>query len=181
MTEANQERAARKMFEDFHDKPSRRRIRFNFGWPKVYQEIGVAQAQMYRSNKWKSNPREFEDYKHIAEAPQRCFVTRGFLRDYRTNKSLDVTGDEVEFEGPMPEYISVLAPLIGIQVQLFDERGKLSKDKGLYEVTVPHGMLGGARFPDTDEAFLVVYTKSEGVGMIITGDKLGVERDGIVG
>ena len=181
MAAGDQERTARKMFEDFHDKPSRRRVKFNFGWPKVFQEVGTAEAQMYRSNKWQKNARDFEDYKHIAEGPQSCFVVPGFLRDMRSNEPLKVNGDEVEFEGPMPEFITILAPLIGVQVHLYDSRGRLVEDENLYEVVVPHGMLAGARFPESDEAFLVVYTKREGVCMIITGDELDVEKDGIVG
>jgi hypothetical protein len=42
-------------------------------------------------------------------------------------------------------------------------------------------MLGGARFPDNDEAFLFVYTKKGGVHMIITGKELEIEKDGITG
>jgi len=138
---------------------------------------------MYRSNKWKSNPKDYADYTHIAEGPQTCFIVPGFLQDYRTGESLDVYGDEVEFEGPMPEYVSILAPLIGIQVQLYGKNGKVPKDPNanLYEITVKHGMLAGARFPDNDQAFLVVYTRAEGVCMLIVGDELDVERDGIVG
>lgn len=181
MANVETERTARKMYEDFHDKPSRRRVKFDFGWPKQFQEIGSAEAQMYRSNKWKKNPRDWDDYKHVAEGPQSCFVVPGFLRSYSDNQPVDVYGDDVTFEDPMPEYITILAPLIGIQVRLFDENGKLPKKGNLYEITVPHGMLAGARFPDSDEPFLLVYTKLEGVCMIITGTELDVEKDGIVG
>ena len=81
----------------------------------------------------------------------------------------------------MPSHFSILASLIGIQVHLFDEKGQLVKDENLYEITVGHGMLAGANFPDTGEPFLVVYTRTEGVHMIITGTELDVEKDGIVG
>ena len=147
----------------------------------MLQEVGLAKAQMYRSNKWKSNSRDTEDYKHIAEAAQSCFVVPGFLRHRQGNKPLQVYGDEYEFDGEMPPYISILAPLIGIQVHLFDEQGKLKKDENLYEITVPHGMLAGANFSDTGEPFLAVYTRAEGIHMIITGSQLDVEKDGIVG
>jgi len=181
MTRGDDETIARKMFEDFHDKPSRRRVKFDFGWPRTLQEVGKAQAQMYRSNKWKKDPKEYEDYKHIAEGPQNCYIVPGFLRDLH-NKPLKTYGDTYDFPPPMPTHVTILAPLIGIQVKLYDESGKLPKgDKNLYEIVVSHGMLAGARFPDNDETFLLVYTKLGGVHMIITGTELDVEKDGIVG
>ena len=176
------EKSALEMYERFHDKPSKRRVKFNFDWPTHVQEIGEAKAQMYRSNKWKTNPRDFEDYKHIAESFQLCYVTPGFLRDYSTGKALPVYGPKLEVQGPMPQHFTMLAPLIGIQVRLYGSNGKLSKgDSNLYEVVVPRGMLAGAQHPKTGDNFLFVYTKSHGIGMIITGDELAVEKDGIVG
>ena len=173
---------ARRMYEDFHAKSSKRRQHYDFGWPKKMQEIGRAEAQMYRSNKWQMDPGVTEDYKHIAEAPQKCFVVPGFLRSFEDNKPLKVYGPEFELEEPMPKHITVLAPLIGVQLRLYNENGTLPRgDNGLYEVQIPHGMLGGANHPTTDEPFLVVYTRNAGVHMIITGKELDVERDGIVG
>lgn len=176
------EPSAREMFEAFHAKDPKRREKYDFSWPKRVQLVGRAQAQLYRSNKWKANPREFEDYKHIAEAPQYCYVTPGFLREPNGNKPLKVYGDFFEMEEEMPRHFTILAPLIGIQIRLYDQNGRLPRgDKGLYEVTVPHGMLGGARYPDSEEAFLLVYTRQGGIHMIITGTELDVERDGITG
>ena len=175
------EKEARDLFEKFHDKPSKRQYKMDFGWPTSVQEIGEANAQMYRSNKWKSDPKDYEDYKHIAEGFQSCYVTPGFLRDYSTNKAMPVHGPSFDVQEPMPEHFTILAPLIGIQVRLYEKGGKLPKSGNLYEVTVPRGMLGGAKHPKTGDVFLFVYTKTHGVGMIITGDKLGIEKDGIVG
>jgi hypothetical protein len=174
------EQEARELFEKFHDKPSKRQYKMDFGWPSSVQEIGEAKSQMYRSNKWKSNPSDYEDYKHIAEDFQRCYVVPGFLRDYATNKALPVYGPEFELADPMPKHFTILAPLIGIQIRLNNESGR-AKGGELYEVTVPRGMLGGAKHPTTGDVFLFVYTKTHGVGMIITGDSLGIEKDGIVG
>ena len=175
------EESARDLYQKFHDKGSKRRVSMDFGWPTKVQEIGEAKAQMYRSNKWKSNPKDYEDYKHNAEGFQRCYVVPGFLRDYSTNKKIPVYGPDFDVQEPMPEHFMILAPLIGIQIRLNNESGRLPKSGNLYEVTVPRGMLGGARHPETDEVFLFVYTKSHGIGMIITGDILGIEKDGIVG
>ena len=173
---------ARRMFEEFHAKASKRRVNYNFSWPGTVQEAGRAVAQLYRSNKWKMNAKDFEDYKHVAEAPQYCYVIPGFLRDASGKKPLKIHGEKVGLPKEMPKHFTILAPLIGIQIRLLDEQGKLPRgDKGLYEIAVPHGMLGGARFPDNDEAFLLVFTKQGGVHMIITGTELDVERDGIVG
>lgn len=176
------EKDALAMYERFHDKPSKRREKFEFDWPDSVQEIGEAKAQMYRSNKWKSDPKDFEDYKHIAEAFQLCYVTPGFLRDYSTGEQLQVNGPTLEVQGPMPQHFTILAPLIGIQVKLYDKAGKLpSKGENLYEVVVSRGMLAGAKHPKTGDNFLFVYTKTHGIGMIITGEELAVEKDGIVG
>lgn len=175
------EEEAKEIFEKFHDKPSKRKVKFDFSWPSVVQEIGEAKAQMYRSNKWKMNPKDTEDYKHIAESYQRCYVIPGFLKDYSTGRKIPVYGPELEVQGPMPKHFTILAPLIGIQVRLYGKSGKPSKSDELYEVVVPNGILAGARHPDTDEVFLFVYTKAHGIGMLITGEKLDIEKDGIVG
>lgn len=170
------------MYERFYDKASRRKTEFPFQWPTKVQEIGEARAQMYRSNKWKSNPKDFEDYKHIAESYQRCYVIPGFLRDYSTGKPLKTYGPTLDVKGPMPRHFTILAPLIGIQVRLYGPSGTRSRDEdNLYEITVPRGMLAGAIHPETDETFLFVYTKAQGIGMLITGDELAVEKDGITG
>lgn len=173
---------AQAMYQRFYDKPSKREVKFDFSWPTKVQEIGEAKAQMYRSNKWKMNPQEFEDYKHIAESFQLCYVTPGFLRDYSTGNKLPVHGPNLEVQGPMPKHFTILAPLIGIQVRLYDKNEELpSGDSNLYEVVVPRGMLAGAKHPKTGDNFLFVYTKTHGIGMLITGDELAVEKDGIVG
>lgn len=178
---ANTESQARRMFENFHAKDSKRKFKFDFGWPKELQEVGRAKAQMYRSNKWQFDPKNTEDYKHIAEASQQCFVVPGFLQEFGSKKPLEVHGPTYDVEEPMPEHITILAPLIGIQVHLFDEDLKLRKGERLYEIVVQGGMLGGANDPKTGEPFLVVYTRRGGVHMLITGKELDVEKDGIVG
>jgi hypothetical protein len=172
---------ARGMYERFYDKNPRRRTEFNFDWPTSVQEIGEARAEMYRSNKWQKNPKDFEDYKHIAESYQRCYVTPGFLRDYSTGKQMQTHGPTLEVKGPMPKHFTILAPLIGIQVRLYGPSGRKSRADDLYEIVVPRGMLAGAIHPETKETFLFVYTKAHGIGMLITGDELAVEKDGIVG
>lgn len=173
---------AKDMFETFHAKDVRRQVSFPFNWPTKMQEVGRAIAQLYRSNKWQSNPRVHEDYKHIAEAPQRLYVVPGFLQDAEEGGPLKVYGPQITLPEEMPKHFSILATLIGVQARLYESNGKLPRgEKGLFEIAVKHGMLGGARFPDNDEPFLFVYTKQGGVHMMITGTELDIEKDGIVG
>lgn len=176
------ENQAVSMFETFYDRNPTKRVKTDFTWPKEMVEVGQARAQMYRSNKWKKNLSEYEEYKHIAEGYQACYAVPGFLREYNNpRKALKVHGDMVDVPQKMPKHFTVLAPLIGVQIQLYGSDGRLHGSKGLYEVEIARGMLGGARFPDNDEAFLFIYTNSGGVHMIITGEELEVEKDGIVG
>jgi len=174
---------AEDIFRTFHARNSAREVTVNWTWPSAMIEAGVGQAEMYSSNKWKLDLKEYEDYKHIAESPRLAYIRKGWLRV--GDRPAQLEGEEVGFEPPMPKHFAVLGKLLGIQVHLF-RRGEdgalyLPKDEELYEVRVRHGMLGGARHPDTAEPFLFVYTKSDGIGMIITGDKLRIEQDGIAG
>jgi hypothetical protein len=175
------------MFATFHKRNPKRQVQFGWTWPSRMQEVGVGETEMYRSNKWKKNPKEYEDYKHIAESPRLTYCTAGFLREWSNpRKKIPVEGDWVDFEGPMPKHFTILAPLLGVQLRLFRKKkdGALyvpSGDESLYEVRMDRAMLGGARHPETGEAFLFVYTQSAGVHMLITGDKLNVSEDGIVG
>lgn len=178
---------AREMFTTFHKRNPRREVEFGWTWPESMQEVGVGEAEMYRSNKWKKRLDDYEDYKHLAESPRLTYCTPGFLREWSNpRRKLDVAGDWVHFGGPMPKHFTILAPLLGVQLRLFQkgEDGKLylpPNGDSLYEVRINRAMLGGARHPDTKEVFLFVYTKAGGVHMMMTGNELGVTEDGIVG
>jgi len=176
---ADSKEAAAKIVHLFKAKPHRRQIRLNASWPKKMQEVGCGRAVMYRSNKWKHDPREWEDYKHIAESEQRVAVTPGFLCEWdHAHKKLEVHGPMIELVEPMPLHVAALAPLLGVQLQLYDKRMKLGE---IYEVRIKHATLAAARHPVTDEPFLLVYTKDPTVHMILSGSELNVEKDGIVG
>jgi len=175
-----------KRFEVFHDRAPTRATQMPFTWPKKVQEIGVGHAEMYRSNKWKSkeDQSEYEDYKHIVESTRLVYVTPGWIRE-RTEpwKKLPVYGPTFDLKGSMPRHFTRLGRLIGVQIRLYeDDDLKLSKGDGarIYEVDTKHGMLGAAEHPETSEVFLFIYT-TDGVHMLLTGEKLDVERDGIVG
>jgi hypothetical protein len=176
------EKPAKKIFETFMARPSERLVPMPFSWPTTMQEVGQGHAIMYRSNKWKRNRKNFESYKHVAEDWQTLYVTPGFLRDWwRPAKKIEVYGPMVSFKEPMPQHFAMLAPLLGVQMRLFDEDLKLPKgDKRLFEVTVAHGMMGAAKHPKTEEPFVFVYSK-QGIHMVFTGPSLDIEKDGIVG
>jgi hypothetical protein len=176
---------AEKIFETFNDRQHDKYQPMRFGWPSEMQEIGSGRAVMYTSNKWKKNLDEWEDYKHVAESEQLIYTEPGFLREWGTpGKKIRVSGPMAQFEEPMPKHFARLAPLIGVQLQLYQEKdGDLYLPKGdrLYEVSVAHAMLGGAKHPKTKEPFLFVYTPRGGVHMLLTGSQLDIEKDGIVG
>lgn len=177
---------AAKMYRTFNDREHSREQAVSWKWPTAMQEIGKGRAEMYSSNKWQKNLDRYEDYKHIAEGWRFVYAERGFIRERNTpSRKVPVFGPTLYPEGPMPAHFVRLAPLIGIQVRLYQkaEDGSLYLPKGdddIYEVNVAHAFLGGARHPETKEPFLFVYTK-HGVHMLLTGPKLAVQKDGIVG
>jgi hypothetical protein len=178
---------AEKLFKTFHARNPAREVKVKWTWPRRMREAGVAQAEMYESNKWKLDLKEFEDYKHVADGPRLTYVRPNWLREFANpNKRIPIVGEEVTFKSPMPKHFAILGPLIAVQLRLFekDESGKIVLPKGkeeAWEVRLAHGMLGGARHPETEEPFLFVYTRSSGIGMIITGDELEISKDGIAG
>lgn len=178
--------AAEKTFRTFYDRPSEREFELTFGWPKKLQEVGVGRAEMYSSNKWMKNRSEYDDYKHVAEGMRTVYCEPGFLReDGHPSRKIEVHGPMAEFEEPMPKHFARLGPLLGVQIRLYEEGkdGELilpSGDRGLYEVKIARAILGSAIHPETRETFLFVYTP-ERVHMILTGDKLSIEKDGIAG
>lgn len=176
--------AARELRRKFQDKEPEHEKRVTWDWPRQMQEVGECVAIMYTSNKWQSNPSHMEDYKHIAEAPQRLHLKKGFLRDYHKKGAFKVVGPSVDLQRPMPEFFAVLAPILGVQARLYrgdNERPILPEgDEGYFQIDIPGATLGAAKHPKTHETFLLIYTRA-GVHAIITGDELDVERDGITG
>jgi hypothetical protein len=180
---------AQQIFETFHDRKVRRATTLPFGWPKQMQEIGVGKAEMYRSNKWKSDLSVFEEYKHVVESTRTVYAVPGFVRAWhRPGVPIAVCGEMMTFEDPMPQHFSVLGPLLGLQVRLFQcdssdgpslHRGD-GEAGGWYEITVARAKLGGAVHPGTQEKFLFVYD-THGIHIILTGSQLDIEKDGIVG
>lgn len=173
-----------KLRETFMDRESRRKTKLKWKWPERLVEAGSCEAVMYTSDKWREEG-DFVDYKHVAEGPQVLYVREGFLRDYDGN-DLESCGEVVELVHEMPDTIAMLAPILGIQCRLYeqDEDGESylpNGDENLYQIDISGAKLGAAKHPETGETFLVVYTESGGVLCMITGTKLDVLKDGIVG
>jgi hypothetical protein len=172
-----------RLYETFTARGHRRDNPMDFGWPEKLQRVGLAVAELYRSNKWKSDLKNFEDYKHIAETPHKCHVVPGFLRERgNPERALKVHGPVLPvgkiIGSPAPQHFAILAPLLGIQIHLDGPSGRpMHEEDGLFEISVAHAHLGACRTKD-GRAFLFVYTRA-GVHMIITGDRLTVEADGI--
>jgi len=172
---------ARKRFETFYDRKSKRTIERSFTWPKEFQEIGIGRAELYDSNKWKRDLREYESYKHIVESNRAVYVEPGWLRSYGSpREKIEVYGPMCTPEEPMPKHYTRLGDLLGVQVQLYDEDLRIRKGCRIYEVRASRAELGAATHPVTGEIMLLVADR-EGVHMLLTGSGLDVERDGIVG
>lgn len=191
---------ARDLAEDmrrtFHDSDPKRAEAMPFTWPAELQVVGRCLSVTYSSDKWKTS-KEWEDYKHVAEAPQYLLVPRGFLLDWRTDHPIDTVGPMAELPDPMPQHFAKLAKFLGIQCQLYgsmrEGRPRLSRaPDALLEFRVGRAHLGGCFVPDDSEhpkgvgmepgaPFLFVYTLEDGVCCIVTGRDLDVEKDGIVG
>jgi hypothetical protein len=176
---ADTEKEARRMREVFMARPAKSSHTFSWGWPPTLRHVGKCLAVMYTSDKWK-DVGDFEDYKHIAEAPQDLLLVDSYgFKNGRANVGLH--GQSVELVAPMPSHMATLAPLLGLQAQLFDKSGKLGKGGDrLLELDIARATLGGAYHPTSKEPFLCIY-QANGLIAIITGKELDVEKDGIVG
>ena len=184
---------AKNMRERFVDRPVEREFRLPFVWPASMHAVGDSLAVAYSSDKWqKPGPdgrREILDYKHLAESRNHILVRPGLLKDfYRPSRPYPVVGPIVALPTPMPNAFAVLGFFEEVNLQLYvegtdDEPGFGGEDEGVVKVTVRHGMLGGSYLKGHrgKEPFLFMYTPSDGVLMIVVGEKLDVEKDGIVG
>jgi hypothetical protein len=172
---------AREIRETFTDRPATKVSLLKWKWPSTMIEAGHCLAVMYSSDKWQPKG-EYQDYKHVAEDEQLVFVRGGFLVD-DDGAALNLVGPEVDVDGPLPESIAVLAPIIGIQLRLYESDGVhhyLPNGRNAYQINLSKAMLGAAVHPVTGEKFLIVYSPTE-VLAIITGKSLDVLHDGIVG
>lgn len=172
-----------KLRETFTDREARRKTKLKWVWPKRMIEVGSCEAVMYTSDKWRDDG-DFVDYKHVAEGPQILYVVDGFLKDY-DGEEIEPCGNVVELDRDMPDTIAMLANILGVQCRLYDvdDDGDVylpNGDDGLYQIDISNAKLGAGKRSD-GETFLVIYTDGGGVLCMITGTKLDVLKDGIVG
>lgn len=183
---------AKKQREVFYGKPVQKEKDLPFTWPTHVRYLGKTHAQIYYSDKM-LNGGEWELYKHIAEGEQFLFVNdenTSFVNDATEPVEIRETGRRMappvrtddgpavffartyEIAGEMPTFISDLAQNKGVQWRGADGR--------YYEARIAKSTIASAKHPDTGETFLVVYSP-EGVHFLITGKKLNITKDGIVG
>ncbi len=192
------EKKARNIRETFTSKPVQHEREVAFTWPTRLQYVGKSLGVGYASDKWKQEG-DFELYLHLAESPNRALFAPDFhLVDYADpSERVPVVGPEVELaELPLPKHFAVLAHFEELRVHLFDTRargGKLAlgpAGSAIQRIQLGKAMLGASVFPwsqieegHKDQPFLFVYTEGKGGGvhMMIVGEELAVERDGIVG
>lgn len=192
------ESVARKMRRTFVDRPVEREERYDFDWPSELQNLGDSLAVAYASDKWKPRDRfgkrELELYKHLAESRNQAFAVPGLLVDYNArDRRWPVRGPMVSFESDkleMPSHFAMLGLFEEIDLKLYtagtDRAPKFgkSKDAGVVNCKVRHGYLGGSMMRHEGsrmQPFLFVFTKADGVLIIVVGEELDVEKDGIVG
>jgi hypothetical protein len=188
---------AKEIRETFQDRDVKRTDRMPWTWPDEMQVIGRCLGVIYSSDKWKES-RDYEDYKHVSEAPQLLLATPDFLIDWSTDQPIPTAGPFVELPQPMPQHTAKLARFLGVQFRLYESvsdkgKGRLSDEK--MEMRLGRAHLGAARVPDSEavqfptgvglepgDPFLFVFTPDkQGVHCIITGRELDIEADGIVG
>jgi hypothetical protein len=180
--------------ETFMDRPVKRKTAVNFTWPREMQHVGQCLSVAYASDKWKE-PGDYELYKHLHDGstPNQCLCAPRFLHLYESQgDAAETIGPVVSFAGmPMPREFAVLGLFEEANLKLHvagdDDRPRFGRgDAGIVKVMIKHAKLGGAVIrwsvdgADADQPFIFVYG-DDGVYMIVVGDELDIEKDGIVG
>lgn len=162
---------AHEMRETFVDRPPSKETQVPWEWPETMVYVGDCEGIMYVSDKWKKRRGDTEDYKHIAEADQYVLVPEGFLHDYHTGEPLDMEGEPMVLAPDMPQAFAELADIYGVQIRFLEGE--------IHEVQIAKAKLGGAYHKDFGP-FVFVYN-DDGVHIIICGEELAIEKDGITG
>lgn len=171
---------ARNKRKTFQDAPSSRQYVAAREWPACFVEVGRVLATSYSSTKWDKDGKANE-YKHLAESPCCLHVVPGLL------KGRAVCGPMRDVRDEMPGHITELAPLIAISAKLYAREGRDGEgilgrgDEGVVDIVIRDAVLFCGGIPGSAEEFLCVATPKDGIVALITGDKLRVTKDGIVG
>lgn len=185
---------AKKVRKTFTKKNAREMREYPFTWPTAFQHVGDSLAVAYASDKWKDDG-DFELYKHLAESRNRALCVPGLLSPLGKSEKYPVYGPAVSFaDVVMPKHITILGYFEEADLQLhLGERGGepyLGKgDEGCVQIMLKHAILAGGmmREPSGNKRpFLTVYSEPRrgergGVHMVILGEELDIEADGIVG
>jgi hypothetical protein len=192
-------RMAREMRRTFTDRDlDVGRYDTGIEWPKKVCAIGEGLSIAYTSDKWEKTDK-WNDYKHVAEAPQRVLATPALTR---THVQACESGDRfppADLDWHLPDAVAELTPLLFVEIRVYDRidaRGNgqfaADQDRGVKRIILPNSMLYGgyARKPGTAASsdrrrdyrpFLCIGSREHGCIMLITGDELDVTRDGLVG
>lgn len=166
------ERAMR-MRKTFTQKSVGGAYRAATGWPAGIRYVGRCLGVAYSSDKWQKDS-DFEDYKHIVEAPQDLYA-------FACSATTHIVGAPADIGAKLPDVLAELAPLLYIEAQLVASArgGKEVYHPNPSIVQPPAALLYGG-YADK-EPFLCVGSQANGMMFLITGEELNVERDGITG
>jgi hypothetical protein len=165
------EELARRDRETFQDAKSTRKVQLTARWPSELIDIGEGWGVLYFSDKWGTK----DKYKHLRESNWRILVSPSFKMKFEDGDDIRKNPDATEVyevEGEMPRHVAYLGKCLGVQGILNDGR--------VVHIEIPGGHWAAARSPENpDRAILIVY--SDDVHIVIVGDDLGIEKDGVVG
>jgi hypothetical protein len=163
---------ARRDREVFHDSRNPKQVRLvGVQWPRRLVEIGEGWGILYRSDKWNT----VDNYKHLHESDWRMFVSPTFKLSFDDGQDLRQNPDLApvyDVEGEMPRHVAYLGKCMGAQGILNDGR--------MVHIEIPGAHWAAARVPG-DEGHAVIFAYSDAIHLVIVGEQLGIERDGIVG
>lgn len=187
----NAEDEARQITETFKARKVRERRVLPGNWPRYMQNVGENVRIDYDSDKWKKIG-DFEQYAHVAESRNWCFVKPGWLAPFESpTKKFPVHGPIVDFAGvPMPEHVSYLANFLGVNLRLHEPGppGEMPVVGDRYvHVQTKHGLLLGGSIQwsrvgeGRNQPFVAVYTEQDGIVCFIIGKSFSIEKDGLTG
>lgn len=175
-------RALRKAFTQ--REAEKRPYAMGHTWPREMMLVGTCLSTAYSSDKWNTKG-EFVEYKHVSESRQNMFFSRAMWQSGR-----EFQGPRGDFGYVMPEAVAELALFEFMQARLYvgvrGDEGIFGRGSdGIRTVRVDDVALYGGYAKDprdgSDEPFLAVASRKEGVLIVVVGEELDIEKDGITG